>query len=338
MKKRSVGVIGCGYWGPNLIRNFHEIPHADLKVVCDVDEARLAHVQNRYPYVRTTRDYHELLAWGVEAVAIATPVSTHHAIALDCLRAGKHVLVEKPIASSSAKAKAMVRASQEAGRVLMVGHTFEYNPAVVALKEIIHSGEIGQVYYINCTRVNLGLYQPDIDVVWDLAPHDISILLYILGAAPLSVSARGGAFVQRAKHDVAYLTLHFPEGVMADLRVSWLDPCKIRRITIVGSRKMIVYDDIEPEEKVRIYDKGVEVQPYTDTLEEFELAYRYGDVVAYPLDWVEPLRAECLHFLDCIETGARPRSDGEAGLRVVQILETAQASLLNGGVREGINW
>lgn len=336
MSTVKVGVIGCGYWGPNLIRNFQEIPHADLRMVCDLDSRRLDHIRSRYPSVQTSRNYRDLLESDVEAVAIATPVSTHHRIALDCLRAGKHVLIEKPLASGSAEARAIVEAGEEAGRVVMVGHTFVYNPAVVALKEIIDGGEIGQVYYFNCTRVNLGLYQPDVNVVWDLAPHDISILLFVLGREPVSVSARGSTYIKPGVHDVAYLTLYFPDGVMADMRVSWLDPAKIRRITVVGSKKMIIYDDVEPKDKVKIYDKGIDVQPYTDTLEEFHLAYRYGDVVTHPLDWMEPLKAECLHFLECISTGARPRSDGRQGLRVVQILEAAQESLLNGGLRETV--
>ena len=328
METIRVGVIGCGYWGPNLIRNFHEIPHAELSVVCDTDETRLDHMRDRYPYVRTTRDYADLLASDVDAVVVATPVSSHHRIARECLHAGKHVLVEKPLAASSQEAADLLETGRKTDRVLMVGHTFEYNPAVVALKKIIDSGELGRVYYVNCTRVNLGLFQPDINVVWDLAPHDVSILRFILGMDPHEVSARGGSYIQDGVHDVAYLTLHFPNGVLADVRVSWLDPCKIRRVTIVGSRKMIVYDDIEPADKVLIYDKGVEVQPYSDTLEEFDLAYRYGDVVSYPLDWVEPLRAECLHFLASIESG----------LKVVQVLEAAQKSLLNGGLRERVSW
>jgi predicted dehydrogenase len=336
MRSVKVGVIGCGYWGPNLIRNFEEIPNADLRMVCDLNRGRLDHIQSRYPSVQTSQDYRDLLASDVEAVAIATPVSTHRRIALDCLRAGKHVLVEKPLAASCAEARAIVEAGDEAGKVVMVGHTFVYNPAVVALKDIIARGEIGDVYYFNCTRVNLGLYQPDINVVWDLAPHDVSILLYILGTEPLSVSARGSTYIKSGVHDVAYVTLYFPDGIMADMRVSWLDPAKIRSITVVGSKKMIIYDDIEPQDKLKIYDKGVDVQPYSDTLEEFHLAYRYGEVVAHPLDWMEPLRAECLHFLHCIETGACPRSDGQMGLRVVQILEAAQKSLLNGGMREAI--
>jgi predicted dehydrogenase len=309
----KVGVIGCGYWGPNIIRNFHEAPEADLEMVCDLRQDRLDHIQSRYPNLATSRNYRDLLNSEIEAVAIATPVSTHHRLAMACLRAGKHVLVEKPLAANSTDGFEMVMTARELKRVLMIGHTFVYNPAVMALKEIIASGEIGRVYYINCTRVNLGLYQPDINVLWDLAPHDVSILNYILGVNPISASARGGMYVEEGKYDVAYLTLHYPDRVMVDLRVSWLDPCKIRRITIVGSKKMIVYDDLEPVDKVKIYNKGVDIQPYSDTLEEFHLAYRYGEEEVYPLKWQEPLRAECLHFLECIQHGFPSRSGGEEG-------------------------
>lgn len=338
MRKVKVGVIGAGYWGPNLIRNFSQIPEAELCMVSDRRPERLAHMRGLYPTVETSEDYRDILDSEIEAVAIATPVSTHHRLALDCLRAGKHVLVEKPLACNSWDADEIRRTGEEFGRVVMTGHTFLYNPAVVALKEIIESGEIGRVYYANCTRVNLGLYQPDINVVWDLAPHDVSILMHVLGMKPVSASARGGRYVKPDVHDVAYLSLFFPDGVMADLRVSWLDPNKIRRITIVGSKKMLVYDDIEPVEKIRVYDKGVEVQPYTDTYEAFHLAYRYGDVTAYPLEWQEPLRAECEDFLECVVSGKRPRSNGELGLQVVQVLEAAQSSLDNGGTKEVVQW
>jgi predicted dehydrogenase len=338
MKPIQVGVIGAGYWGPNLIRNFYEIPEADLKIVCDLRQERLDHIQSRYPGIHTSRDYREILNSDIEAVVISTPVSTHSRLAIECLRAGKHVLVEKPLANNSVEALEMIATARELNKVLMTGHTFVYNPAVVALKDIIASGEIGRVYYINGTRVNLGLYQPDVNVVWDLAPHDISILLYILGVKPIAASARGGMYVKPGVYDVAYLTLHFPNEVMADLRVSWLDPCKIRQITIVGSKKMIVYDDIEPVEKVKIYDKGVDVLPYTDTYEEFHLAYRYGEAVPYPLNWQEPLKAECSHFLECIQRGTPSRSNGLEGLKVIQIIEAAQKSLLNGGTPEEVKW
>ena len=335
-----VGVIGCGYWGPKLARNFHEIPDARLQWVSDVRKDRLDHVVGLYPQVRATQDYRDLLTSDIDAVVIATPVSTHHCLALEALRAGKHVLVEKPIAASMAEAEGIVAEGERQDRVVMVGHTFEYNPAVEAVRELIASGELGDIYYINGTRVNLGLFQPDINVVWDLAPHDISILCFVLGMEPETVSARGGAYVQRQKgiHDVAYLTFYFPNGVLADVRVSWLDPCKIRKYTVVGSEKMLVYDDIEPEDKILIYDKGVDVPPYSDTEEEFHLSYRYGDVVPCPVDWVEPLRTECQHFVDCIREGKEPRSSGKVGLRVVKVLEATQRSLLNGGVQERLAW
>lgn len=336
MRTVRVGVIGAGYWGPNLIRNFDEIPEADLHMVCDLKDDRLEHIRQRYPGVRTTQQLSELLESDVEAVSITTPAATHFCLAMECLRAGKHILVEKPFTLNCLEARQIVEMANRLGKVVMTGHTFLFNPAVVALKEIIDSGEIGHVYYINGTRVNLGLYQPDVNVVWDLAPHDISILLYILGQEPISTSARGGMFVKPGVHDVAYLTLHFPNSVIADLRVSWLDPCKIRRITIVGSKKMIVYDDIQTENKLLIYDKGVDVQPYTDTYEEFHLAYRYGEVVPFPLPKQEPLKMECLHFLECICEGRLARSDGMMGLKVVKVLEMAQKSLLNGGVKEEV--
>lgn len=330
----KVGVIGCGYWGPKLIRNFQEIPDAQMAVVCDLRVDRLAHIQELYPAVHATSDYKELLASDVEAVAVATPIPSHYVLAKEALLAGKHVLVEKPLTSNSEQAEELVELAEERGLTLMVGHTFEYNPAVEYLKKLIDSGDLGRLYYINATRVNLGIFQPDINVVWDLAPHDVSILMYILGQIPVTVSARGGAFVQPRIHDVAYLTLNFPNEVLADIRVSWLDPCKIRRITVVGSRKMVVYDDVEPTEKIKIYDKGVDVPPYSDTFEEFHLSYRYGDITTPAISGAEPLRLQCQHFLHCIRTGDEPRSNGRAGLEVVRILETATRSLLNGGMGE----
>jgi predicted dehydrogenase len=336
----GVGVVGLGYWGPKLARNFSQLPGAALQWVCDMAQPRLEHAAGLYPQVRSTPEYRELLDSDVDAVCIATPVRTHHRLALAALRAGKHVLVEKPLAASVAEAEELVAEAEHRQLTLMVGHTFVYNPAVVAVKRIIASGDLGEIYYINGTRVNLGLFQPDINVVWDLAPHDISILAYILEADPLSASARGGAYVQREQgiHDVAYLTFHFPNDVLADVRVSWLDPCKIRRYTIVGSKKMLVYDDVAPDNKIMIYDKGVDLPPYSDTEEEFRLSYRWGDGEPYPLQWEEPLKLECQHFLDCIASGAEPRSGGHAGLKVVKVLEAAQRSLVNGGIRESITW
>lgn len=336
----QTAVIGCGYWGPKHVRNFHGLPETHLAWVCDLCQERLDHVKAIYPDIQTTHNYHEVLASDVDAVAIATPVCTHAHLALDALRAGKHVLVEKPMAASSDEAETLIEEAKRRGLVVMVGHTFEYNPAVEAVRDIIASGQLGSVYYINAVRVNLGLYQPDINVLWDLAPHDISILMFILGQAPESASAQGGMYVQtsRGLHDVVYVMLNFPSGVLASIQLSWLDPCKIRRYTIVGSEKMLVYDDVEPKDKVLIYDKGVKVPPFSDTEAEFHLSYRNGEAVAYPIRWVEPLCAECRDFVDCIRTGRQPRSSGEDGLKVIQVLEAAQRSLLNGGAQEEIRW
>ena len=334
----AVGVVGCGYWGPQLVRNFQSIPGADLQIVSDLSQERLEHIRGLYPAVAVTTQFSELLDSPVDAVAIATPVNTHFEMARQALLHDKHVMVEKPLTTDAGQAKELIAIAEERGRVLMVGHTFEYNPAVQYLKEYVESGQLGQVYYVNCTRVNLGIFQKDINVIWDLAPHDVSILLYVLGMRPDQVSARGSAYVQPKIEDVAYVTLNFPSGVMADIRVSWLDPCKIRRITVVGSKKMIVYDDVEPTEKIKIYDKGVDKPPYSDTMEEFRLSYRYGDITTPAIPGREPLSIECSHFLDCVRHGTAPRSNGHVGHAVVQILESAQRSLRNGGTVERVVW
>jgi predicted dehydrogenase len=334
MNKTRVGVVGAGYWGPKLIRNFHDLSSAAVSLVCDVRKDRLEHVQRLYPDTAITQDFQRLLASDVEAVVIATPVASHYTLAREALLAGKHVLVEKPLTARSDEAQNLVDLAKENKRVLMVGHTFEYNPAVLMLKDIIASGKLGQIFYINATRVNLGIFQRDINVVWDLAPHDLSILLFVLGADPINVSARGAAYVQPGIHDVAYLTVNFPNQVMAGVQVSWLDPCKIRRITVVGSKRMIVYDDLEPDEKIKIYDKGVDTPPYSDTFEQFKLSYRYGEMTSPRVPTDEPLHLECAHFIECIQQGKTPRSSGEVGLKIVRILEKAQTSLLNGGQRE----
>lgn len=334
-----IGIVGCGYWGPKLARNFHELQETELAWACDFRQDRLDHLKGLYPQLQTTQDVATLLASDVDAIVIATPVNTHHPLALAALQAGKHVLIEKPLAGNISQAEEIVAQGERAGRVVMVGHTFEYNPAVETIREIIAGGELGDVYYINSTRVNLGLFQPDINVMWDLAPHDISLLMFALGMAPTEVSARGAAYVrpQSGLHEVVYLTLHFPKDVLADIRVSWLDPCKIRRCTIVGSKKMLVYDDIA-DEKILLYDKGVDVPRYSDTFEEFHLSYRTGEGEPYPVPWAEPLKGECRHFAECIVTGKQPRSNGLDGLRVVKVLDTAQRSLVNGGGRETIAW
>jgi predicted dehydrogenase len=332
----KVGVVGIGYWGPKIVRNFYELPEADLRCAVDLDPARLARVANQYPTVHTTQSLDELLESDVEAVVLATPIRSHYALAKRALLADKHVLVEKPLTASSDEALELVELAERRGRLLMVGHTFEYNPAVRLLREIVASGEIGDIYYVDAARLNLGRFQTDINVLWDLAPHDVSILLYVLQCQPTAVSARGFASVNPAVHDVAYIEVRFPNNVHAHLHVSWLDPCKVRRVTIVGSKKMVVYNDVQEAEKIRIYDKGVE-RPYeTDRFQDFHLAYRYGDLTAPHIPQEEPLHNQCAHFLNCIRTGTSPQSDGRIGLQVVRILEQADKSLHNGGMRESL--
>lgn len=338
MNQVNVGVIGSGYWGPNLIRNFVEMPESNLAAVADLRQDRLAHIKDRYPTIQVTDDYWDLFSMPIDAVVIATPPSTHHQIARDCLRQGLHVLVEKPLALSSQQAQEMVDAADEQGLVLMVGHTFEYNSAVRELRRLIHSGELGKIHYVDAVRVNLGLFQPDLNVIWDLAPHDISILHYILDAQPVRVSAQGSDCVFEGKHDIAYLNLEFSDNILAHVRISWLDPSKVRRITVVGSRKMVVYDDMERLEKLKIYDKGVEAPPYTDTYADFQFSYRYGDVVIPSLRFDEPLRLQCQHFVESILNGTQPQSNGQVGYQVVRVLEAAENSLRSGGLPQELDW
>lgn len=332
MTDLRIGAIGCGYWGPNLIRNFIEIPGAQVIAIADLQQEPLNRMMQRFPQIEaSTRDYHDLFSMNLDAVVIATPPATHYAIARDCLEHGLHVLVEKPITLNSEDAEKLIQVAQENNRHLMVGHTFEYNSAVRAIKQMIQSGELGDIYYIDAIRASLGLFQTKANVVWDLAPHDISILRYLLEADPISVSTHGSSCVQEGIEDVAYTTLIFPNNVMSHIRSSWLDPSKQRRITVVGSKKMVIYDDVEPLEKIKIYDKGVKAIRHTDTFGEFSFAYHYGDVVIPYIRFDEPLRVQCQHFLDCIREDKQPQTDGLNGMRVVQVVEAAQRSMKNGG-------
>jgi predicted dehydrogenase len=327
-----IGVIGCGYWGPNLIRNFSHLKDTRVVVCSDLDEKRLGHMRTLYPGVETTVDYRLLMARGdVDAVVVATPPETHCAITLEALRAGKHVFVEKPLAISPAEGSSMVDEAARQKRVLMVGHTFVYTAAVNKIKEVIESGELGDILYISTTRVNLGIFQEKINVVWDLAPHDVSILNYVLGGMPESVSTQAGSYIRRNVEDVAFLTLRYPNRVLAHVHVSWLNPNKLRSTTVVGSRKMLVYDDVSALEKIRIYDKGVTVTPHYDTFGEFHLSYRYGDILIPKLDDAEPLKVACQHFVDCVRNSETPRSSGLHGLEVVRVLDAAMASVRDNG-------
>jgi predicted dehydrogenase len=331
MQQIRIGAIGYGYWGPNLIRNFVEISSSEVVAVADLDEKRLSHLRGRHPQIPvTTQNFRDLFDMNLDAVIVATPPHTHHAVVRECLEHGLHVLVEKPLTLKSDDARDLIRIAEKNNRILMVGHTFEYNPAVRALKAMIDSGELGKIQYIDAVRVSLGLFSSHLNVIWDLAPHDISILLYLLGVAPVSVAAQGNRCVQENIEDVAYLTMRFPDNILTHMRLSWLDPRKTRRITVVGSKKMVIYDDVEPLEKLKVYDKRVDAIRHTDTFGAFHFAYHYGDVVSPYIRFDEPLRVECDHFLKCIRDGKQPQTNGESGLRVVQIIEAAQHSLENG--------
>jgi len=339
VKPLNIGIIGYGYWGPNLTRNFFEIPVSELVAIADIKEDRLQRAKNIYPSITVTHDFMDLFQMDLDAVVISTPPATHFPIAQECLEHGLHVLVEKPMTLNSHHAKELVDLADSLDLILMVGHTFEYNAAVIALKEYINSGELGEVFYLDAARLNLGLFQSDSNVLWDLAPHDISILLYLLGEKPISVSAQGTACVFEGVHDVAYMNLIFPNNTPAHIHVSWLDPCKVRRVTVVGSKKMIVYNDIESEQKLKIYDKGVETPEYTNGgFQEFQCNYRSGDIVIPKIRFIEPLRNECQHFLDCIHNNKQPCSCGTDGMNVIKIMEAAERSMNNGSSREVIQW
>ena len=333
----NVAVVGCGYWGPNLIRNLAALRDCNMVQVCDADTERLAHMKNLYPDVRTSTNFDDVLNnHDVDAVVIATPISTHYTLAKKVLLADKHVFVEKPLATSSADGKDLIEIAQQRRLILMVGHTFVYTPAVRYLKKMVQNGELGEVYYISSRRLNLGLFQKDINVAWDLAPHDLSIVLYILNDQPIAVNCQGKGHVVPGLEDVTNMSLDFPNGTLATIHSSWLDPNKVREMTIVGSEKMVVYDDLAANEKIRVYDKRVETPPHYDTFAEFQYSYHYGEVNTPFIRQVEPLKVECEHFIDCIRTGKNPDSGGLEGLRVVQILEASSESLKRGGSRVDI--
>lgn len=338
MDTLKVGVIGYGYWGPNLTRNFFELPSSELVAIADVKEDRLRRAHSLYPNIVLTKNYRDFFEMDVDAVVISVPPALHYSIARECLEHDMHVLVEKPITLKSRDAQELINLAEAKGLTLMVGHTFEYNSAVVELKKYIDSGELGDIHYIDTARLNLGLFQRDSNVLWDLAPHDISILLYLLGENPVSVSAQGMPCVFEEIVDVAYMSLVFPNKIPAFIHVSWLDPCKVRRVTIVGSKKMIVYNDLENEKKLTIYDKGVEAPEYTNGFGEFQCNYRSGDILIPNVRFIEPLRQECQHFLDSINNHTKPCSSGYDGLSVVRILEAAEHSMMNGSTREEITW
>lgn len=323
-------VVGLGYWGPNLVRNLHELPGADLVAVCDLRPEALERISRRYPGVATSASFQAILDHeSVEAICIATPVATHHPLALQALAAGKHVFIEKPMAASAEQAVDLVAAAEAAGRVLMPGHTFLYSPPVNTIRELIASGELGDIYFISTSRVNLGLHQPDASVVWDLAPHDFSILRYWLEETPVAVSAISRGCVIPSTPDVAFINLEYGSGIVAHAELSWLSPSKLRRTTVVGSQKMVVYDDTS-NEPVRVFDSGVTL-PDPQTFGEYRLTYRTGDIVSKHVAPEEPLLLELSDFCSAIRTGSTPRSNADVGVDVVRMMEAVDCSLATGG-------
>jgi predicted dehydrogenase len=335
----NVGVIGYGYWGPNLVRNFSGSFETEVHTVADLDEKRLGLIKKRFPAIEVTTDYRTLLSnSNSDAVAIATPVSSHFELALEALRANKHVFVEKPLTETAEQAKRLVDEAEKRGLVLHVDHTFIYTGAVRKMRHLAETGELGDLYYYDSVRVNLGLFQPDVDVIWDLAVHDLSIMDYVFSSKPTAVSASGMSHVEGKPTNVAFLTVFFEDNSIAHLHVNWLAPVKVRRTLVGGSRKMIVYDDLEPSEKIKVYDKGITMEGDKEDIYQQRINYRMGDMWAPKLEVTEALQVEAEHFARCITTGERSLSDGHAGLRVVEILEAATRSVNERGRPVKLGW
>jgi predicted dehydrogenase len=323
-----IGVVGYGYWGPNLVRNFAETNGAEVAAVADLDTNKLATVKRRFPAVQTTTNLNDLLSdSSIDAVAIATPVNTHYELAMAALKAGKHVWVEKPMTETSEQARQLIDEAQKRNLVLLVDHTFIYTGAVTKMKGLIASGDVGRVLYYDSVRVNLGLFQRDVSVISDLAVHDFSILDYLLGEHPVAVSANGTNHFPGTPENLAYVTLFYDSGTIAHTSVSWLAPVKVRQIYLGGTKKMITYDDLEPTEKIKVYDKGVSFTDDPEKIQEMRVGYRTGDMWAPKLDETEALRLEGAHFVDCIVNNKVPKTDGQLGLRVVELIEATSRSM-----------
>jgi predicted dehydrogenase len=329
-KPVKVGVVGFGYWGPNLVRNLDRAADARIVAACDLSQDNLDKLSALYPYVETTSDMAAFLAdYDLDAVVVATSAPSHFVLAKQALEAGKHVYVEKPLTLTSADAEELVRLADSKGLVLMVGHLMEYHSGINWIRDYIASGELGEVLYLYAQRLNLGKVRKEENAFWSLAPHDVSIVLYLIGETPDSVSANGAAYLNDGVHDTVFANLHFPSGKMANIHVSWLDPHKVRKFTIVGTKKMLVFDDMEATEKIWIYDKGVEPAEALGYGEDLRL--RFGDITVPFIKMSEPLALEIQHFLDCVDSGETPRSDGRDGLRVVRVLEAVDESMEAGG-------
>jgi predicted dehydrogenase len=331
MDKINLGMVGLGYWGPNLLRNFTQLDGCRVKTCCDLDEDALKRLKTQYPDIETTNDYLSLLNDPeIQAVILAVSAVKHYDLAKLAIQKNKHVFVEKPLTLKVPHAEELVQLSLQNNVKLMVGHLMEYHPAVEKLKQMIQNQELGDIYYLYSQRVNLGRIRKDENALWSLAPHDISIIMYLLESEPINVSVRGQSYLQKDVEDVVFLNMVFPNKIMAQVQLSWLDPHKIRRTTIVGSKKMAVFDDQDQSEMIRIYDKGVLNVDYGSFGESLSL--RFGDVTIPYIKMIEPLKLECQHFIDCIKNDKQPRSDGMDGLKVVKVLQAAQESLEKGGI------
>lgn len=324
----NVGVVGVGYWGPNIIRNFDGFEGANMMMCSDLRPERLAFIRKKFPTIQTTPDYSEIIhSSSIDAVAICTPVFTHYEIAKAALQAGKHVLLEKPMTSTSAQAEELVELAEKKKVTLMLDHTFIYTGAVRLIKKYLDAGEIGDIYYFDSVRINLGLFQHDVNVIWDLAPHDIAIMDFLLNRKPEAVVATGSDHVGQGLEDVAYLTVYFADNLIAHIHVNWLSPVKLRQTIIAGSKKMIVWDDNLPQDKIKIYDAGITVNRSKDEIYDTLIQYRTGDMFAPKVPLTEALSAEVTHFAECIEKGVKPLTNGQAGVTMVRILEASEKSI-----------
>ena len=328
----NVGVIGYGYWGPNLVRNFNEIESSQVVGLCDLNPKNLAKAAARYPGLKTYSDYRELVnSEDIQAIAVATPVATHYEFGMAALKAGKHLLMEKPLAASAQEGEKLIEEAEKRSLTLMIDHTFIYTGAVRKIKEYIDSGVLGKIHYYDSVRINLGLFQSDVDVLWDLAVHDLAILGYLLGKAPVSAMTSGGSHISGQQPNLAYLTLNYDDGFIAHMNVNWLAPVKIRRTIIGGAKKMVVYDDLEPSEKIKVYDKGVDLADPEQGAKELKIGYRSGDMFCPKIELTEALRTMAIHFIESITNKTRPLTDGRDGLTVLKILEAASRSLEENG-------
>ena len=332
LRELRVAVIGCGHWGPNPIRVFSELSRARVPACSDPNQSRLDRVKRRFSWVRTTTDYHDLLSdETIDAVVIATPTHTHARITKEALEAGKHVLVEKPLCTTGKDARELVSRADRAGLVLMVGHVFLFNNGIIKLRAVIEHGDLGRIHYLDAVRTNLGPVRGDVNALYDLGTHDISIFNYLLGATPVAVSAHGSSISQQTIEDVCFATLKYPDGILGHIHVSWLNPRKVRTLTVVGQRKMAHWDDVDPADTLRLYDKGLEEPPYYDSFGEFQFLLRNADVNLPRIDCVEPLVNQANAFLDTVLEGVPCRSGGQEGKDVVAVLEAATRSLQSGG-------